>query len=109
MTSGHLGRRITSINEIVNYDSVADAFSFIEIFNWNPLDDTFIFRGYQNSFILENKIAPRRGFPEGKRRQIYKILKQRAEVLKRITEHGKTDFYEVYSILAKAYREGYFR
>ena len=109
LASGYLARRLTSINEIVNYDSIADAFSFIEIFNWNPLDDTFIFRGYQNSYILENKIAPRRGFPEGKRRQIYKILKQRAEVLRRITEHGNTNFYEVYSILSKAYREGYFR
>jgi flagellar protein FlaI len=109
LASGHLARRLTSINEIVNYDSIADSFSFIEIFTWNPLDDTFIFRGNQNSYILENKIAPRRGFPEGKRRQIYKILKQRAEVLRRITEHGNTDFYEVYSILSKAYREGYFR
>jgi len=59
--------------------------------------------------LLENKIAPRRGFPEGKRRQIYKIVKQRAEVLRRIAEQGKTNFYEVYAILARAYREGYFR
>jgi flagellar protein FlaI len=109
LANGHLARRITSINEIVNYDSIADAFSFIEIFNWNPLDDSFIFRGNQNSYLLENKIAPRRGFPEGKRRQIYRIVRQRAEVLKRITEQRKTNFYEVYSILSKAYREGYFR
>jgi flagellar protein FlaI len=109
LSNGHLARRVTSINEIVNYDSIADAFSFIEIFNWNPLDDTFIFRGNQNSYLLENKIAPRRGFPEGKRRQIYRIVRQRAEVLKRITEQKKTNFYEVYAILSKAYREGYFR
>ncbi len=109
LASGHLARRLTSINEIVNYDSIADAFSYIEIFNWNPLDDTFIFRGNQNSYLLENKIAPRRGFPEGKRRQIYRMVRQRAEVLKRITEQRKTNFYEVYSILSKAYREGYFR
>ena len=109
LANGRLARRLTSINEIVNYDSVADSFSFIEIFNWNPLDDTFVFRGNQNSFLLENKIAPRRGFPEGKRRQIYKIVKQRAEVLRRIAEQGKTNFYEVYAILARAYREGYFR
>ena len=109
LANGHLARRITSINEIVNYDSIADSFSFIEIFNWNPLDDSFVFRGNQNSYLLENKIAPRRGFPEVKRRQIYKIVKQRAEVLKRITEQGKTDFYGVYAILSRAYREGYFR
>ncbi len=108
LANGGLGRRITSINEIVNYDSIADSFSFIESFSWNPLDDTFLFRGFQNSYLLENKIAPRRGFPEEKRRQIYKILKQRSDVLKRIHEQGKTDFYELYGILSKAYREGLF-
>jgi flagellar protein FlaI len=109
LAKGGLGRRLTSINEIVSYDSVGDSFSFIEVFNWNPLDDTFLFRGFQNSYLLENKIAPRRGFPEEKRRQIYKILKQRADVLKRIHDQGKTNFYDVYAILSKAYREGYFR
>jgi flagellar protein FlaI len=105
LASGSLARRLTSINEIVSYDSVNDSFSFIESFSWNPLDDSFLFRGYQNSFLLENKIAPRRGFPEEKRREVYKILKQRAEVLKRITEQGNTNFYDVYAILSKAYRE----
>ncbi len=109
LANGSLARRLTSINEIVNYDSVADSFSFIEVFNWNPLDDTFQFRGFQNSYLLENKIAPRRGLPEEKRRQIYKVLKQRSDVLRRIHEQGKTNFYEVYAILAKAYREGLFR
>jgi flagellar protein FlaI len=109
LAKGGLGRRLTSINEIVSYDSVADTFSFIESFSWNPLDDSFLFRGFQNSYLLEYKIAPRRGFPEEKRRQVYKILKQRADVLKRIHEQGKTNFYEVYRILSKAYREGLFK
>ncbi len=109
LANGALARRLTSINEIVSYDSIGDSFSFIESFNWNPLDDSFLFRGYQNSYLLENKIAPRRGFPEEKRRQVYKILKQRSDVLKRIYEQGKTDFYELYAILSKAYREGHFR
>jgi flagellar protein FlaI len=109
LANGSLARRLTSINEIVSYDSVSDSFSFIETFNWDPVSDTFQFRGFQNSFLLEYKIAPRRGFPEEKRRQVYKILKQRADVLKRIKEQDKTDFYEVYGIISKAYREGLFK
>jgi flagellar protein FlaI len=109
LASGSLARRLTSINEIVSYDSVGDSFSFIETFSWNPLNDSFLFRGFQNSYLLENKIAPRRGLPEEKRRQIYKLLKQRSDVLRRIHEQGKTNFYDVYAILSKAYREGYFR
>jgi len=109
LANGGLARRLTSINEIVSYDSISDSFSFIETFSWNPLNDTFLFRGFQNSYLLENKVAPRRGLPEEKRRQIYKVLKQRAEVLKRIADQGRTNFYDVYSILSKAYRDGYFR
>ncbi|MCX7912273.1 MAG: type II/IV secretion system ATPase subunit [Dehalococcoidales bacterium] len=109
LAKGGLGRRLTSINEIVSYDSVSDSFSFIEVFSWDPVTDTFIFRGNQNSYLLEHKIAPRRGLPEEKRRQIYKLVKERAEILKRIHEQGKTNFYELYAILSKAYREGYFR
>ena len=109
LPNGSMGRRLTSINEIVSYDSVSDSFSFIEVFNWNPVTDTFQFRGFQNSYLLENKIAPRRGLPEEKRRQIYKVLKQRSEVLKRMSEQGKTDFYDVYAVLSKAYKEGLFK
>jgi len=108
LASGSLARRITSINEIVSYDSISDSFSFIETFNWNPLNDTFNFRGYQNSYLLEYKIAPRRGLPEQKRREVYKILKQRADILKRIHDQKVTDFFQVYAILSKAYRNGQF-
>lgn len=107
--NGSTARRITSINEIVSYDSVADAFSFIEVFTWDPVTDTFDFRGYQNSYLLEYKIAPKRGLTIEKRRDIYKIMKQRAEILKRISEQNITGFYDVYGVISRAYREGQFR
>ncbi|MFH1169780.1 MAG: type II/IV secretion system ATPase subunit [Chloroflexota bacterium] len=109
LVSGAPARRVTSINEIVSYDSISDSFSFIEVFSWNPVNDTFEFRGFQNSYLLEYKIAPKRGLSHEKRRDVYKVIKQRAEVLKRLKEQGKTDFYEVYAILSKAYRDGLFR
>lgn len=109
LASGGLARRLTSINEIVSYDSVSDAFSFIETFSWDPLTDTFQFKGYQNSYLLEYKIAPRRGLSHEKRRDIYKMLKRRADILRRIHEQKKTNFYEVYAILSKANRDGQFR
>jgi flagellar protein FlaI len=109
LPNGNMGRRVTSINEIVGYDSVSDAFSFIEVFGWQPLTDTFHFRGYMNSFLLEQKVAPRRGIPYEKRQQIYVLIKQRAEVLRRIQESKQSGFFELYTMLTKAYREGYFK
>lgn len=109
LPNGQSARRVTSISEIVSYDSVTDTFSFIEVFTWDPIEDTFRFPGYRNSYLLEEKIAAKRGIPHDKRHQIYSQIKQRAEVLKRIQERDITNFYEVYGVLSKAYREGYFR
>ena len=109
LPNGSNGRRLTSINEIVSYDSVNDSFSFIEVFSWDPVTDTFDFKGNQNSYLLEEKIAPKRGIPYDKRRQIYSQIKQRVEVLKRLNDQKITNFYDIYGVLSRAYREGYFR
>jgi archaeal flagellar protein FlaI len=109
LPNGSLARRVTSINEIVGYDSVNDAFSFMEVFKWKAIDDSFDARGVNQSYLLEEKVAGRRGIPYEKRQQIYSQLKQRIEVLKRIQEQKLSGFNELYSVLSKAYRDGYFR
>ena len=63
LPNGKDGRRVIGINEIVGYDSFSDSFSFIKVFRWNPVDDTFEFSGYMNSYLLEEKIAMQRGLP----------------------------------------------
>jgi flagellar protein FlaI len=99
-------RRVTSINEIVGYDSVSESFSFIESFRWNPASDTFDFLGFMNSYIMEEKIAPKRGIPPFKRKVIYTELKRRAKILQRLHVDRKLkDFYEVFAVLAEAQRQ----
>ncbi len=61
LPNGKEGRRIISISEIVGYDPTADAFSYIEVFRWNPANDTFEFTGHMNSYMLEEVIAVQRG------------------------------------------------
>ncbi len=109
LPNGSHARRVTSINEIVSYDSVNDSFSFMEVFRWKPIDDSFDARGVNQSYLLEERVASRRGIPYEKRNQIYSMLKQRAEVLKRIHEQKIIGFNELYAVLSKAYREGYFK
>ena len=109
LPGGRPVRRVTSINEIVGYDPVSDSFSYVEIFRWNPYTDTFEFVGNYNSYLLEQKIAPKRGISPNNRRRIYGELHQRADILKKLHETEHTDFYDFYSILSKAYREGLFR
>ena len=99
-------RRVTSINEIVGYDPTTESFSFIESFRWNPATDTFDFPGFMNSYIMEEKIAPKRGIPPFKRKVVYTELKRRAKILQRLHVDRKLkDFYEVFNVLAEAQRQ----
>ena len=99
-------RRITSINEIVGYDPATESFSFIEAFRWNPTTDTFDFPGFMNSFILEEKIALKRGIPPFKRKVIYTELKRRAKIFQRLHQERKLkNFYDVFQVLSEAYRQ----
>ena len=106
LPGGRVGRRATSINEIVGYDPPSESFSFIEVFRWNPVTDKFDFVGKGNSYMLENKIAFKRGIPNEKRRIIYKDLERRAKVLEKIHKSGTTGFYEVLKVLAAVQRQG---
>ena len=106
---GSLGmvRRITSINEIVGYDPVDQAFSFIESFRWNPANDSFEFPGHMNSFLLEERVAPKRGLPPFKRKAIYTELKRRAKIFQRLhLERKVRKFHDVFRVLAEAHRQG---
>ena len=109
LPDGKSGRRALSINEIVGYDSINDAFSFLEVFRWDPVEDKFEFLGYLNSYILEQKIAPRRGIPSHQKRRIYQELDRRAKVLEKLhKERGITNFYELLTVLSKAQQQGLF-
>ena len=109
LPNGKEGRRIISMNEIVGYDSSSDSFSFIEVFRWNPANDTFEFTGYMNSYLLEEVIAAKRGIPPHRKRDIYAELTRRANILRKLKEQGVTGFDELYKVISKAHKEGVFR
>lgn len=109
LPNGKLARRVLSISEIIGYDSVSQSFSFIHTFVWNQAKDEFEFPGHMNSFLLEEKIAPMRGLPPEKKRNIYNELNRRARILERLhKEKGVTDFYELLDVLSAARKEGVF-
>jgi flagellar protein FlaI len=108
LANGKLARRILSINELFGYDSVTDSFSFAEVFHWDPATDVHEFTGYMNSYLLENKVAVKRGIPPTQRRIIYQDLERRARVLKKLHEQGVTHFDELYKVIIKAKRQGLF-
>ncbi|MCI0439708.1 MAG: type II/IV secretion system ATPase subunit [Chloroflexi bacterium] len=108
LPSGKMGRRALSIAEIIGYDSASDSFSFTEAFRWDPVNDVFDFTGDMNSYILEQKIAPIRGIPAHKKRQIYQLVRRRAKILEKLAQSGIRNYYEFYSVISKAQKQGIF-
>jgi flagellar protein FlaI len=104
---GSTVRRVTSVNEIVSYDAIENAFSFVTAFRWKAEDDTFEFPGDMNSYLLEQKIAIRRGYPENKVRGIYTDLRKRAAILEKLHKRGGLNgFDKLFSVIAEAYKQG---
>jgi len=108
LADGTSARRVTSINEIISYDSESESFNYIEVFRWNSAKDTFEFPGYRNSDILENIVAPKMGLPHQEARKMYETMEERALAFRKIHDRGITNFYDLYKLIAQAHRQGLF-
>ena len=108
LPNGKMGRRILNISEIIGYDPSSGSFSFVEIFRWDPVKDEFEFVGLNNSYQLEQHIAPSRGLSEKNVRQIYKEVDRRGALLQKLSESGVNNFYELFKLLSKAQKQGLF-
>jgi len=94
--TGHMKRRVTSLNEIVSYNPTTDSFSFIESFHWEPGEDKFLFRAEGNSYLLEEKIGRARGYSSREMSIIYDELNARAEFIKKLTDDNVSDYREFF-------------
>ena len=108
LPDGKMGRRIVSVSEIVGYDPSSESFSFVEVFRWDPISDRFEFTGNMSSYLLEQKIGPKRGIPSHNKRQIYAQVDRRARILEKLHQQNAKGYYELLEILARASREGLF-
>lgn len=103
---GLLVRRVTSVNEIVGYDPRADSVVYYPVFVWDPVGDTFMFRGRGASHLLENKIAPMRGISRINMNKIYEELYMRARFLRELINRKIFNYYDVWNAITKAYELG---
>ncbi len=99
---GILIRRIQAIEELEGYYEEAGGVVTRAVFQWNSAEDKHEFRGLNNSYILEEKIAAKQGYKD--KRKIYDELFTRTRILNAMVEHEIFDFYKTFEIV-KAYRE----
>jgi flagellar protein FlaI len=94
---GKFLRRCLSIEEIEGYYEEAGGVVTRAVFEWDPAGDKHHFRGLNNSFLLENKIAQKLGYED--KRQIYEDVLVRAKILERMREEKIDGYYDVLKII----------
>lgn len=99
---GKLVRRVMSINEIMGYDPKADSIIYIPVFVWDPTRDIFTFRGKGASYLLNEKIALRRGIPRTRIKELYDELEKRARFLQLLVERKVFKYYDFWRAVIKA-------
>ena len=97
-------RRVLSVDEIEGYNKEIDGIISRKAFDWNPVDDTHMFKANRNSYILEQRIAPIVGLEDPM--QIYEEYDQRKLILERMVEEKIFDYYEFVQFIWTFYREG---
>jgi flagellar protein FlaI len=103
---GQTVRRVTSLNELVGFDAETGGFTFVQMFSWEPLTDTFVWTGRGSSYLLENKIATMLGLPDSKKAEIYLEVERRAKILERLHKAGYAKFWDLFHMITKIKKQG---
>ncbi|RLG76100.1 MAG: flagellar protein FlaI [Thermoprotei archaeon] len=103
---GVMVRRVLSVNEILGYDPKSNVVIYIPVFVWDPVKDTFIFRGRGASYLLEEKIAIMKGVSRKDMRRIYEELELRAAFLRALVQRKIFNYYDVWRAIVKTYELG---
>jgi len=101
---GKFLRRCLSIEEIEGYYEDVGGVVTRAVFMWDPETDLHSFRGLNNSFILEDKIAKIQGYEDT--RKIYDDLFLRARILDEMRNRGIDQFDDVYELIKNFTKHG---
>ncbi|ESP89527.1 type II/IV secretion system ATPase subunit [Candidatus Halobonum tyrrellensis] len=97
-------RRVTSVQEIEGYSKEMDGVVTRQVFDWDPVEDEIVFRGMNNSYVLEEQIATLLGYADT--RDIYDDLEFRAELIERMIQEGVLGYHEVNDAINAFHRDG---
>jgi archaeal flagellar protein FlaI len=97
-------RRVTNVEEFMGYSKEDGGVMTRNVFKWDSATDKLYFRGNNNSYILEKRIAAEHGYTEPK--EIYKDLRQRERIIQKMVDLDITGYHEVNKILSDYYEYG---
>lgn len=101
---GKFLRRVTSIEEIEGYLEELNGVATRRVFEMDYVNDRHIFRGLNNSYVLETKIAETAGYDDP--REIYEELSLRARIIDGMIRNEIFDYHKVNEVIRNFYSRG---
>lgn len=90
---GRVLRRVLAVEEIEGFSRRANAVITRQVFHWDPIRDQHMFAGRNNSYVLENLVAPRLRLKDPRR--IYAELDRRTRIIQELVARGELDYNRV--------------
>ena len=97
-------RRVTSIHEIEEYSKHAGGVVTKEVFEWESSTDDLVFKGQNNSTLLEDHVAQLRGYEEPKR--VYEDLEFRKRIIEQMVYKDIVGYNEVNETISAFQQDG---
>lgn len=101
---GKFLRRCTSVEEIEGYYEELGGVATRTVFEWDAAGDVHVFRGLNNSYVLETKIAERAGYKDT--REIYNELELRARIIEEMIAQEILNYHDVVKTIRAFYEKG---
>jgi Type IV secretory pathway, VirB11 components, and related ATPases involved in archaeal flagella biosynthesis len=103
---GNLIRRVVEVDEIIDIDPVTNDVVYIPAFTYDPAEDKIIFAGRGASYLVENKVAIKRGIERKNIGILYDELNLRAEFLKILISKKIFNYFDVWNQILRTRQFG---
>jgi len=96
---GTLQRRVIEVDEIIDVDPASSDVVYVPAFTYDSVRDQMIFGGKGTSYLLENKIAVKRGIDKRQIGVLYDEINQRAKLLAELVEKKVFNYFDVWNVV----------
>jgi Type IV secretory pathway, VirB11 components, and related ATPases involved in archaeal flagella biosynthesis len=103
---GVLQRRVIEVDELIDVDPTTNDIVYVPAFTYDPIEDKPVFAGRGSSYLIENKVAVRRGLDRKNVVRLYEDLELRAKFLSTLTQKKVFNYFDVWSQILRAKQIG---
>lgn len=101
---GKMLRRVLAVEEIEGYSKRTGTAVTRQVFTWDSVKDRHMFGGRNNSYVLEQLVAPKLGLQDP--RDVYRVLEKRTWIIEECIRRGMFDYHQMQTLFFEYAEKG---